>query len=219
MPQRTHRFGKSLTRLLFLAGAALSAGAGNGVVQLIDPSAGSASASASEATTSATTSTGVTDEAPPAEPTASEGAAVEPSAQPVQEAAPAAEDLTAASGSPEQAPPAADPAPAAKAPSAAVQAQLKKRARGVPGANGNAAKLAPQGAKQHGNRSNGFHGAAPVLKTLPAAVNRQLEREPEADEPGVASTIWLHRDLPDPTPPSRRLTPAFATSSSTRTRR
>ena len=255
MPQRTHRFGKSLTKLLFLAaalsllsavvrrerrqllltarartrqvrvgrrkvaaslafatlffaGAALSAGAGNGVVQLIDPSAGSASAS--EATTSATTSTGVTDEAPPAEPTASEGAAVEPSAQPVEEAAPAEEDLTAASGPPEQAPPAADPAPAAKAPSAAVQTQLKKRARGVPGANGNAAQLAPQGAKQHGNRSNGFHGASPVLKALPAAVNRQLQREPEADEPGVASTIWLHRDLPDPTPPSRRLTPAFA---------
>ncbi len=31
----------------------------------------------------------------------------------------------------------------------------------------------------------------------------------EADDPGAA-TIWLDRTLPDPTPPSRRLTPAFA---------
>jgi hypothetical protein len=258
MPERTHRFGKSLTKLLFLAaalsllsavvrrerrqllltarartrkvrvghrkvaaslafatlffaGAALSAGAGNSVVQLIDPSTGSA-ASASESASEATTSTGVTDEAPPAEPTASAGAVVEPSAQPAEEAAPA-EDLTAASGSPEQAPPAApaaDPAPAANVSSAAVQAQVKKRARSLPRADGSVAQMAPQGEKKHGNRSNGFHGAPPVLHTLPAAVNRQLEREPEADEPGVASTIWLHRSLPDPTPPSRRLTPAFA---------
>jgi hypothetical protein len=256
MPERTHRLGKSLTKLLFLAaalsllsavvrrerrqllvtarartrkvrvgrrkvaaslafatlffaGAALSAGAGNGVVQLIDPSTESAAPSASEATTS----TGVTDEAPPAEPTASAGAVVEPSAQPAEE--PAEEDLTAAAAPPEQAPPAADPAPAAPAPaanvsSAAVQAQVKKRARSRPRADGSVAQMAPQGEKKHGNHSNGFHGALPVLHTLPAAVNRQLEREPEADEPGVASTIWLHRSLPDPTPPSRRLTPAFA---------
>jgi hypothetical protein len=191
---------------LFFAGAALSAGAGNSVVQMIDPSAESASASASEATTS----TGVTDEAPPAEPTASAGAVVEPPAQPAEEAAPAEEDLTAASGPPEQAPPVADPAPAANVSSEAVQAQVKKRARSRPSADGSVAQMAPQGEKKHGNRSNGFHGAPPVLHTLPAAVNRQLEREPEADEPGVASTIWLHRSLPDPTPPSRRLTPAFA---------
>ena len=36
------------------------------------------------------------------------------------------------------------------------------------------------------------------------------DREPEADEPNTAATVWLHRQLPDPTPPSRRLTPGFA---------
>jgi len=249
MPQRTHRFGKSLTKHLFLAaalsllsamvrrerrqllltarartrkirvgrrrvaaslafatlffaGAALSAGAGNSVVQLIDPSADSLASDA-------TTSTSTTDTVPAVEPPAADGSLAEPSAQPAEEAAPA-EDLKAEAGPSEQAPPAADPAPAANVSSSAVQAQLKKRARAHPGADGSAAPLAPQGEKQHGNRSNGFHGAPPVLKTLPVAISRQLEREPEADEPGVASTIWLHRTLPDPTPPSRRLSPAFA---------
>ena len=34
-------------------------------------------------------------------------------------------------------------------------------------------------------------------------------RPPETKEGGVA-TIWLHRSLPDPTPPAKRLTPRFA---------
>ena len=37
-----------------------------------------------------------------------------------------------------------------------------------------------------------------------------VDREPEADEPNVDATVWLYRSLPDPTPPSRRLKPAFA---------
>ena len=43
-----------------------------------------------------------------------------------------------------------------------------------------------------------------------APLRKAVEREPEADEPNVAATVWLYRDLPDPTPPSRRLKPAFA---------
>jgi hypothetical protein len=50
-----------------------------------------------------------------------------------------------------------------------------------------------------------------VVKAMKVAPLRQaVEREPEADEPNVAATVWLYRDLPDPTPPSRRLKPAFA---------
>jgi len=34
--------------------------------------------------------------------------------------------------------------------------------------------------------------------------------DPEADADGFFATIWLHRPLPDPTPPAKRLRPAFA---------
>ena len=47
---------------------------------------------------------------------------------------------------------------------------------------------------------------APIVGPLRAPV----DREPEADEPNVDFTVWLYRSLPDPTPPSRRLKPAFA---------
>jgi hypothetical protein len=36
------------------------------------------------------------------------------------------------------------------------------------------------------------------------------KHEPELDEPNTAATIWLHRAMPDPTPPSKRLTKRFA---------
>jgi hypothetical protein len=50
-----------------------------------------------------------------------------------------------------------------------------------------------------------------VVQPVKAApLKKAIEREPEADEPNVAATVWLYRDLPDPTPPSRRLKPAFA---------
>jgi hypothetical protein len=51
----------------------------------------------------------------------------------------------------------------------------------------------------------------PVIQSVKTApLRKAVEREPEADEPNVAATVWLYRDLPDPTPPSRRLKPAFA---------
>jgi hypothetical protein len=67
-----------------------------------------------------------------------------------------------------------------------------------------------QGEKQHGKPTDNFHRQPPVLAPQPMPLRKQFEREPEADEPNVAATIWLQRALPDPTPPSRRLKPAFA---------
>jgi hypothetical protein len=254
MPQRTHRFGKSLTQLLFLtaalsllsalvrrerkqllltararkgqirvgrrriaaslafatlffAGAALSAGAGNGVVQLIDGE----SAASAEATTSTDTTT---DEAPPGDSAAPEASPVDLAAQPTEDEAPAgggvAAEAPAESGPAEQQP-AESITPAGTSPTAAVQATLKQRARGLASNAGQSSALAPaQNQKHHGDRSDSFHRAPPVVQSQPLATRRRLDREPEADEPGVAATIWLHRALPDPTPPSRRLTPAFA---------
>jgi hypothetical protein len=89
-------------------------------------------------------------------------------------------------------------------PSAKIQAGLSQRA---------GSKLAGRGQQPGGARkgrpADKFHGALPVLAS-PKALSRKFDREPEADEPNVAATIWLHRSLPDPTPPERRLTPAFA---------
>jgi hypothetical protein len=253
MPQRTHRFGKSLTKLFFLAaalsllsavvrrerrqllltararkrqvrvgprriaaslvfatlffaGAALSAGAGNGVVQLLDGE----SAATAEATTSTDTTT---DESLPADPAASEAAPVDLAAQPTDEAPAgggAASEAPAESGQAEQQP-AASALPAESSVTAAVQAKVKQRAHGLVSNAGQNSALAPaQDQKHHGDRSDSFHRAPPMLQSQPQVARQRFAREPEADEPGVAATIWLHRALPDPTPPSRRLTPAFA---------
>ena len=48
----------------------------------------------------------------------------------------------------------------------------------------------------------------PVLKAPRSRAPRALD--PEALAPGGAATIWLHRSLPDPTPPAERLSLDFA---------
>jgi hypothetical protein len=193
--------------MLFFAGAALSAGAGNTVVQLMDPT--SQSASSGETTTTTTTTD---DQAAAMAPAANESAPADTQAQadpdPAANAQPPAEPAPA---DPQlQAAPAAEPQAApATAPSTAgvVQATLGQRARaGLAAKSTKLQKLA----KPHGSAANEFHGAPPVLQQQSKVLRAPVDREPEADEPNVAATIWLQRALPDPTPPSRRLTPAFA---------
>jgi hypothetical protein len=253
MPQRTHRLGKSLSRLLFLAaalsllsavvrrdrrellnatrarkqkvrvaprkiavslvfatlffaGAAFSAGAGNTVAELMDPSSESA---ASSDTTTTETTTEETTEAPAEEPAATESAPEEPQPQEAADAAaeePTAEESAAADA---RRGVVAQPVAAPEAsPTARLQSRLQQRARSSLVASGGA--QAKQAEKQHGKPSNKFFRQPPVLAPQPMPLRNQFDREPEADEPNVAATIWLHRVLPDPTPPSRRLTRAFA---------
>jgi hypothetical protein len=52
--------------------------------------------------------------------------------------------------------------------------------------------------------------AEPILRTRTRPRQLGSELEPEARVPGVDATIWLQRALPDPTPPSKRLSRAFA---------
>jgi uncharacterized membrane protein YgcG len=50
--------------------------------------------------------------------------------------------------------------------------------------------------------------APPVL---PASSNDSTRpQDPEATDVNMLATVWLHRTLPDPTPPAKRLAPAFA---------
>jgi hypothetical protein len=58
-------------------------------------------------------------------------------------------------------------------------------------------------------------GNQPAPQDLPVIDQKTrsgAQLDPEADADGFFATIWLHRPLPDPTPPAERLRPAFATA-------
>jgi hypothetical protein len=190
---------------LFFAGAALSAGAGNTVVHLIDQ--GGDSAMSAETTTTGTSE----DPAPPAEPAPAEAPAEPAVADPQPASDPMDESDTPNQGSPDAQPTALPD----DSQTAGVEAALNKRAHAALASTGSsdAAKsdsAASQGEKAHGTPTNSYDRQPPVVKSQPQALRAPVDREPEADEPNVAATTWLYRSLPDPTPPSRRLKPAFA---------
>ena len=184
---------------LFFAGASLSAGAGNTVAQLLE--------SEDETPLAAESTTTSTDEDPAAEAPADR----------------AAEDDSLARGSrpsggtetPPSDTPSEQPAQAPAAPDTTWQAQ-DEPSQGATSqkphleTNPNAVTLVRRSKPARWVvKQNAFRRSAPpVLASRPVA--RTQERDPEVDEPGVSATIWLHRALPDPTPPARRLKPRFA---------
>jgi hypothetical protein len=190
---------------LFFAGAALSAGAGNSVVQLIDPT--SESAPAADTTTSTTTESApapVADQQPSAEQQPAE------QQPPAEDPQPSDTEPTTEVDRPEA------PRPASQAPAestvssthlSGVRSALSARVRSGltrPGSE------ATQGSV-HVAPARAFRPhVPPVIKAQPQPLRKPVDREPEADEPNVAATVWLYRKLPDPTPASRRLKPAFA---------
>jgi hypothetical protein len=188
---------------LFFAGAALSAGAGNSVVALIDPTSESApSADTTTTTTTDDATAAPAEEAPPAaEPT--------PEAQSAQPDT----DRLAAKLALRQAPTSASQTPSgsslADAHVAGVRSAISARVRSGLHRNkglgqvGRGRSVAVRSFRPH---------VAPVIKAQPLPLRKPVDREPEADEPNVAATVWLYRKLPDPTPPSRRLKPMFAHS-------
>ena len=187
---------------LFFAGAAISAGAGNGVTQLFDGSSDSALVAESTSTETATTE----------DPTV---APVDPAAGDAE----APEDAPDPSPSdPEPAPASADPAqapastPSSNTQAAGVQAALSQRAKAglapKPSATESAAGKVKVKSRAWAPKS--FLRQKPVVKSDPGPLRAPVDREAEVDEPNVDATIWLYRALPDPTPPSRRLKPAFA---------
>ncbi len=185
---------------LFFAGAALSAGAGNGLVDLMDPASQSA---ASSETTDTTTTESLAQATEPAM-TDSAPAEAAPQAEATPAEQPAADEQSIAGAQASVANQAAALTASAPTATAGIQKRLQQRAR-----SGLASKASPQ-QKQHGKPANNFHREPPVLAPQPMPLRKQFDREPEADEPNVAATIWLQRALPDPTPPSRRLKPVFA---------
>ena len=196
---------------LFFAGAAFTAGAGNTVAQLLEPGDESALMAPESATTS-------TEEEPAADseagrrvggPTddAEEAPASEaplPAEQPEPPAEATTPELPAES-------PASEPESDGKwQPGVAAPAASDDAHASVDPKSGTTL-LARTKPSKWAIRQNAFRRSAPpVLAPRPLMSGELNDTDPEVDEPGVSATVWLHRTLPDPTPPARRLKPSFA---------
>ena len=192
-PKLQHRLAVAALAVVFFAGAAFTAGAGDRVGALLDNGAVVEDA-APEATTPA---------AAPSEETQPEAVPSEPVA-PVPDAAPVDQTLPAPEPSSEAAPdsdPAADeavrghwsapaPAPATAAPT------VVHRSVAAPAATPHAEHV-----------TSPVTSAATTPAVGPIAAPRP---DPEADTPGTSSVVWVNVALPDPIPASARLTPRFA---------
>ena len=189
---------------LFFGGAAFSAGAGDVVAEALE----------GEPTTEMTS----TEEAPAEEAPAEEAPAEE---APAEEAP--AEDAPA-EGAP------AEEAPAEEAPSdpdaPAEPSDPGEESPGEPGDGGSEPDpgTPPPPLPTPEDPDEGEPAPAPApgvgegtqplpprdLPVVDRGTRSPAELDPEADADGFFATIWLHRPLPDPTPPAKRLTPRFA---------
>jgi hypothetical protein len=223
--------------VLFFAGASFSAVAGDRAVSLLGEEGDAAQVAAPEIEPAVTETTGDATEPAPAEPTPTEPAPTEPAPEPAEPVP--AEPVPAEPAPAEPAPaPEADPAPAtededALASSWGREAQ-RVRARGgqtpaapavetetpsapeaqTPSEDAAPAHVAPASApavpsraRVRAQRIAPAPAAKPVV-TAPAP--RATPLDPEATAAGVDATVWVNRQLPDPTPPSLRLSPAYA---------
>jgi hypothetical protein len=233
--KRSRRLAVSTALLLcFMLGAALSAGAGDTVATLAegtssvpgtdatlpadDPAAGAAAETTAEQTTTTTETLPeqtTTASAPPqAAPAAEPGVAAEPAAAPVMVASEPAPAPAVAVPPAEPEPP-APPADVVAVPepdmpqrvSVTQQTQPKAKPKPRPSARPKPARLSNRRAKA---RAKWHPRAEPVLRANERPTRIGSELEPEAEAPGVDATIWLHRSMPDPTPPSKRLSRGFA---------
>jgi hypothetical protein len=200
------RFAQTLSfSMLFFAGLALSAGAGNGVRSMLADDE-----STPVAVQSATGATGPTGPAGPTEPAA-----------PAESAAPSSGQVDAGDDSASTAAPVDSSAPAptegAPAPTAPRVAVLNSRpTHASSGSNGPAA--APKRAAistTHVARPTATRARPQVTRKhkqkqkAPATKHKAPALDPEVDH-AAGATVWLNSDAPDPTPPAARLQLRFA---------
>jgi hypothetical protein len=200
---------------LFFAGAAFSAGAGDVVADLVEQQPATAAQAG--------------DPCPaPGEWQAEEhvdDAACEPdesAAAPVEEAPAAPVEETAAPVATPEVAPAEDPA--VETPSTAelveetataeVEAAAEETTTAAPSLSN---AVQSQATKEQAEHNHHTHrpaakddGAPPVISNETHEQSSAGKHEPELDQPNTAATIWLQRAMPDPTPPSKRLTKRFA---------
>jgi hypothetical protein len=198
---------------LFFAGAAFSAGAGDAVVEALE-----GGTTTEEVTTEADA---VEEEAPVEEQPAEEQPAEEEPAeeQPVEEQ-PAeeqpAEDDSAEDDSAEdpgqsqddsaEGGEADDGSSGSDEPSG-DSGQSSSDDQPADGGAGDSNDSAPNAGEGDNGGSDSEPDGPPLLRN---DQDGPAELDPEAGAEGFFSTIWLHRTMPDLTPPAKRLTPAFA---------
>jgi hypothetical protein len=195
-PRLPHRFAATAVMvMLFFAGAALSAGAGDQIASMIDT------------TTTDATAAAPSDSAPPA---------ADPAAEPAAPAAdPAAPDASAAPPAPEAAPAAdaasasadSDWSPGSSASSSSAPSSSSGASASV--SSSGAAASAPA-ASSGSKASRGWVQQQAVSRLKRAIKSPPAKLDPEASLPGTSSVVWLNRAMPDPTPAARRLTDPFA---------
>ena len=215
-----HRMAASLTfAVLFFAGAAFSAGAGDLVTDAVDATAeATAPAAAPEAPAAEGEDPECTarmkqfdadecaDLAAPGEPAPAEPAPTEPA--PAQDGS--AEPAPAAPADP--AAPAADQplaAPVDAAPAEELDQAEELRSLGLRPVAPKAPNAALAGAPASAKPAAAPAGK-PVLAKPRRSAHHESGHEPTNGGTPEFGTMWLDRDLPDPTPPSRRLTRTFA---------
>ncbi len=198
---------------LFFAGAALSAGAGDGIVQGIE--SGSKTAAIPTEVHPGEGSNAI----PPEEASGEGEGEAGPREAPAGEPQPPAETPPASEAPPAAAAPApgegesAPEGPGVVTPVAAP-AQPSSRGRDEPVENG---RSAAKGGDATPATSGDQNAPAPVESSPPLLVPHPHEQDEatheldiEANTAGSYATVWLHPALPDPTPRAKRLAPAFA---------
>ena len=204
---------------LFFAGAAFSAGAGDALVEAVESQHAAVSATDASSEDVACESSrradwDAEDSTDGCADLDAEASAEATADAPAAEATAPAE--SAAEAAPAVAPETASPESASPSTTAAIAA-----AAGNVLSNAVQASEAPSHVSSLGNavRNRAKHAAparrdpAPVVIEAQSADRKhkhEVQPDPEVELPGVAATIWLHRALPDPTPPSKRLTKPFA---------
>jgi hypothetical protein len=221
---------------LFFAGASFSAGAGDLMVNLVEDQAQSAAAGADQqavaveqsedadcvvakrsdwdaedtAAACADDETAADAQVPDAVAADGQPAAGEAAAAPDATAPVAAED-TAPVSAPETAlPSTAELVQQTAAAATAVQQAATGAAAAAPSLKAAVRQQTRKSTPR--SRARGTDNAPPVLKQSTRTRTFASEPDPETAEPNTAATIWLHRSLPDPTPPSKRLTKRFSTN-------
>ena len=191
---------------LFFAGASLSALAGDEVVQALEPGDSTAETTTTEAApeeTAAPEEVTTPEEAPATdEAPADDGT--------TGEEAPPADDTSAPGTGTSTEAPAADGGAVPESTSTPETAATPETASGGSTGGSTPASTGAGGSTGSGQPSAPAEDAAPpVVAPLPSHVEATRDVQPETDD-SVAATVWLHRTLPDPTPPAKRLAPAFA---------
>jgi hypothetical protein len=205
---------------LFFAGAAFSAGAGDLLVEAVEGQHAAALAPAAadaECQSSRQSDWDAEDSTDGCVEAGAEASAEAAEAAPPADAAAPGEPAVEAA--PEAAP---EPAPETASPETAAPSTTAAIAAAAGNVLSQATQSSPSQSSSHASSlSNAVRNRAAPARHDPAPAvieaqsadrthKHEVHADPEVELPGTAATIWLHRALPDPTPPSKRLTKPFA---------